>query len=197
MTIYGLQLYLFIDFGSFLLLNDVKTKNNLKECICELIWPLCSLETSLKVQFFCDTTSLEEFVSQHADVIHWLTLSVCVSQWTHPVTLSGWCVQWDYSEHPVTLLSHRYNLIYSVVLGCWRWDYSGFRRRGTSYSRSLFLVSLSGLSKDTAPPEPDLPEVPTRGPPRFTPDGETPLCLSASGKKGLIKFCKVVDRYWF
>ncbi|XP_023273450.1 F-box only protein 50 [Seriola lalandi dorsalis] len=29
-----------------------------------------------------------------------------------------------------------------------------------------------GLSKDTPPPEPELPEVPTRGPPRFQPDGD-------------------------
>ncbi|XP_042287275.1 F-box only protein 50 [Thunnus maccoyii] len=32
--------------------------------------------------------------------------------------------------------------------------------------------SPHGLSKDTPPPEPDLPEVPTRGPPRFEPDGD-------------------------
>ncbi|XP_029304103.1 F-box only protein 50 [Cottoperca gobio] len=29
-----------------------------------------------------------------------------------------------------------------------------------------------GLNKDTPPPEPDLPEVPTRGPPQFQPDGD-------------------------
>ncbi|XP_071317508.1 F-box only protein 50 [Trachinotus anak] len=32
--------------------------------------------------------------------------------------------------------------------------------------------SPHGLSKDTPPPEPELPEVPTRGPPRFQPDGD-------------------------
>ncbi|XP_034746470.1 F-box only protein 50 [Etheostoma cragini] len=32
--------------------------------------------------------------------------------------------------------------------------------------------SPHGLSKDTPPPEPDLPEVPTRGPPRFQPEGD-------------------------
>ncbi|XP_074468374.1 F-box only protein 50 [Sebastes fasciatus] len=29
-----------------------------------------------------------------------------------------------------------------------------------------------GLSQDTPPPEPDLPQVPSRGPPRFQPDGD-------------------------
>ncbi|XP_042355988.1 F-box only protein 50 [Plectropomus leopardus] len=40
--------------------------------------------------------------------------------------------------------------------------------------RRNFLKNPSphGLSKDTPPPEPDVPEVPTRGPPRFQPDGD-------------------------
>ncbi|XP_054482118.1 F-box only protein 50 [Anoplopoma fimbria] len=32
--------------------------------------------------------------------------------------------------------------------------------------------SPQGVSKDTPPPEPDLPEMPTRGPPCFQPDGD-------------------------
>lgn len=35
-----------------------------------------------------------------------------------------------------------------------------------------FVWFLSGLSKNIPPPEPELPEVPSRGPPRFQPDGE-------------------------
>lgn len=39
-----------------------------------------------------------------------------------------------------------------------------------AYTKVFFFCT--GLTKDVPPPEPDLPETPDHGPPRFIPDGE-------------------------
>lgn len=48
---------------------------------------------------------------------------------------------------------------------------------------SLCLIPDTGLSKDTPPPEPELPEVPRHGPPRFQPDGERHEWLTDENKE--------------
>lgn len=61
--------------------------------------------------------------------------------------------------------------IHSLAVCCMHLDYPRFRGCGTIHS--CFLASLyPGLSKDSPPPEPELPDVPRYGPPRFQPDGK-------------------------
>nr|ADD84669.1 nonspecific cytotoxic cell receptor protein-1 [Epinephelus coioides] len=62
-----------------------------------------------------------------------------------------------------------------------------------------------GLSKDIPPPEPDLPEVPTRGPPRFQPDGDFSswttstevLPYDTSGIPAGVAVCGLPQYSWF
>ncbi|XP_040907554.1 F-box only protein 50 [Toxotes jaculatrix] len=65
--------------------------------------------------------------------------------------------------------------------------------------------SPHGLSKDTPPPEADLPEVPSRGPPRFQPDGDFTgwttstevLPYDTSGIPEGVVICALPQYSWF
>lgn len=65
--------------------------------------------------------------------------------------------------------------------------------------------SPHGLSKDTPPPEPELPSVPTRGPPRFQPDGNFSdwststevLPYDTSGIPPGVVVCQLPQYSWF
>uniref|UniRef100_A0A8C5E8M9 FBA domain-containing protein n=1 Tax=Gouania willdenowi TaxID=441366 RepID=A0A8C5E8M9_GOUWI len=65
--------------------------------------------------------------------------------------------------------------------------------------------SPHGLSKHTPPPEPDLPDMPDRGPPRFQPDGDFTdwttsierLPYDTSGIPEGVVICQMPDKSWF